>query len=218
MTRFEIADFATHELPDASGPVAPPDMATSGFPPADLLPPPDMAPSNSAPADLLPISRRIFVTDETYQGNLIQAAAKATALEAADRLCQVAATKAQLTGNWRAWISANNTNAIDRMADGGPWLLVGTQITVFADRANLTTAPAVGINRNQYGVQLSPGTTYAWTQTSTGGKENNLGCYDWSSSASGDFGNAGNPNGVSDWTASNGIYCNSAAHLYCLEQ
>ena len=104
------------------------------------------------------------------------------------------------------------------MSDGTSWQLIGTQIVVFADRSSLATTPTIAINRNQYGVPLASGSAFAWTQTSTGGSENNLGCYDWSSSASDDFGNVGNPNGISDWTATTAIYCNTPAHLYCLEQ
>ena len=156
---------------------APPDLATHGT--TDGALPPiegvagDMATTTTPPPPIVDLSpptpRRIFVTAETYAGNLIQAAGNSVALEAADALCGTAAAEAQLSGTWRAWLSADNTNAIDRMSDGTSWQLIGTQIVVFADRSSLATTPTIAINRNQYGGPLASGSAFAWTQTSTGG-------------------------------------------------
>jgi hypothetical protein len=163
--------------------------------------------------------KRIFVTSATFQGNLMTVGGGATGLAGADTLCAVAATQANLGGTWKAWLSDGATNAIDRITGIGPWVLVGTGAMAFTDKANLMTAPLVPINRDEHGAQLAAGNgVYAWTATGNGGTFSQLDCYEWTSPKVGDFGNVGNPNGTSDWTASNGAYCDGAYHLYCLEQ
>jgi hypothetical protein len=172
----------------------------------------------AGPADLSPPSpKRIFVTAQSYPGNLVKTAGGTMGLASADSLCGQAASGAHLGGSWKAWLSDGSHNAIDRIADVAPWQLVGSGATAFTRKADLAAMPAVSINLDETGSQVGAG-AYAWTATDTKGLFSMLDCYDWTSSNPGDFGNMGNPNGLGDWSQATGLGCNGAYHLYCLEQ
>jgi hypothetical protein len=136
-------------------------------------------------------------------------------LTAADKLCTSSAVLGNLGGAWRAWISDGKTNAIDHVVGSGPWFLVNGG-PLFQDHASLATRPAAPINHTQHGMPLG-GDNYVWTATS-GGTFSMLDCCEWISAKAGDFGNVGNANGTDDWSASNGVWCNGAHHLYCFEE
>lgn len=139
-------------------------------------------------------------------------------LTGADAICQAAATGATtpLTGTWKAWLSDSTTNAIDRMADVGPWFLVNNTTQVFASKAALTGNPAVAINMDQSGNTQSTAQP-VWTNTLANGTKNTLNCSNWTSAAGN--GNTGNHGSASaTWTEDGGQPCASAAHLYCFEQ
>ncbi len=185
---------------DGSADFAVADLATVDFATAELGPPPP---------------RWVFVTAESWNGDLVTAAMGGSGLASADKLCTASAVLGNLGGTWHAWLSDGTTDAINHVVGTGPWFLVGGG-QVFADHASLGGAPAIAINHTQHGQPLA-GDAYVWTATS-GGKFDGLDCYEWTSPKFGDFGNVGNANGVNDWTASNGVYCNEAHHLYCFEQ
>jgi hypothetical protein len=162
----------------------------------------------SARADANVVPKRVFVTRDTVVGDF-------GGLGNADAFCGAAATK--LGGTWRAWLSDGKTNAIDRIADVGPWLLMGTTTTVFASKASLAGAAAVPIDRDQSGNRL-PAPGYVWTATGAGGTFSGLDCYDWTSKDPSAFGNVGNGGGASDWSWSTGVGCSGHYPLYCFEQ
>ena len=63
----------------------------------------------------------------------------------ADAKCQLAADSQLLGGTFKAWISTTSGNAIDRIADVGPWVLVDNATKVFNNKANLQTVPLSAI-------------------------------------------------------------------------
>ncbi len=173
----------------------------------------------AGPAQVPPGAKRIFVTQETFEGNLVSGGG----LAGADGACSDAAKAAQLGGSWKAWISTSTVDAIDRISDVGPWFdLGGTEI--FSDKANLAQSPAAALWRDENGTSLA--SDRIWTGTGFGGKyAPDLGpgskpCSDWTSAAQGEsakIGQVGRKDGAA-WTAFAGTTCDQQAHLICLEQ
>jgi hypothetical protein len=167
--------------------------------------------------DMLSGSKRVFVTASGYTGDLKTAGAAADGLAGGDKLCATASTAALLGGTWKAWLSTDATNAIDRIADVGPWYLMdGTK--VFNNKANIMTTPLVTIGRDENGMSVPSGRV--WTGTSDGGGADSHGnCKGWTSLQAGDAGVTGDvmpP--VGNWTAFAITGCDSSARIYCFEQ
>jgi len=181
----------------------------------------DASPGDSAVADSAtdapPAAKRFFVTSSTYNGDLKTAGAAADGLTGGDNLCKTAAMSASLGGTWRAWLSGDSVNAIDRINDVGPWHLVGGAV-VFTNKDNLKTVPLTDINYDEKGQQIATGA--AWTGTLTGGMaKTGSTCATFSTSDMNAFTNAGLFPGTSNWTSTAiGSPCSGAGHLYCIEQ
>lgn len=165
--------------------------------------------------------RRIFVTDATWPGYFGRGAGgrDQSPTDAADALCRTAAEGAGLGGSWRAWLSSGGTafaNAADRIADTGPWYLMGTDTLVFNNKANLLNTPLAPIEINEHGVALLEGRV--WTGSQVGGQLADD-CNAWRSGSeyratAGDLSATGTA-----WTNAGVSDCDSVdAHLYCLEQ
>lgn len=160
--------------------------------------------------------KRVFVTVTDYDGNLKgKVSGAASGLAAGDKLCQLAADAAVLGGTWKAWLSdgSTNTNAIDRIADVGPWYLVDGTTKVFNNKANLATSPLQVINRNENGGLVSAD---VWTGTSAGGTASDS-CNGWATINSGS-GRYGNSTSTANWTDYSYDSCYEKKHLYCFEQ
>lgn len=133
----------------------------------------DGAVSDSARADgggvadapqVKPGARRTFITKETFQGDL--GGGSATGAERGDAACTTAAKAAQLGGAWKAWLSTSTVDAIDRIAEVGPWYdLAGTLI--FADKSGLETSPSSALWLDEHGSGLP--SDRIWTGTGFGG-------------------------------------------------
>ena len=91
--------------------------------------------------------KRIFITKTTFLGNL-------GGLAGADAKCTAAAAARSLGGTWKAWLSDASTNAIDRIGDVGPWVLVGSGTRVFDNKAQLETGQNGPVNRNESGALI----------------------------------------------------------------
>jgi hypothetical protein len=171
----------------------------------------------SSSTGLPPGSKRIFITHDKFLGNL----ANGGGLSGADKTCDTAAQAASLGGAWKAWASTTTANAIDRIADVGPWLdLKGTKI--FENKEGLKTSPLAGLWLDEQGVGLA--SESIWTGTNFGGIFSNTptqeACMDWTSSSMGDgakIGQVGRQDGAA-WTAYSSTSCDQQAHLLCLEQ
>jgi hypothetical protein len=157
--------------------------------------------------------KRVFITAATFTGNLGGPAG-------ADASC--AAAGAALGGTWIAWLSTTTDDAIDRVADVGPWYDVeGTRI--FADRAALAGSPETGLWYDEAGVFLA--SDHIWTGTGFGGTYiaaliGEPPCGEWTSGSMADqakVGQVGRADGAA-WTAQSNTTCDQQAHLLCLEQ
>jgi hypothetical protein len=175
------------------------------------------AASSSASGGPPAFAKRVFVTSATYTGNLKLQGSGADGLDGGDKLCQLAASAATLGGTWRAWLSTTTVNAIDRIADVGPWYrLDGAK--VFNNKASIVTSgPLVAIDVDEVGGSPKVNT---WTGTKKSGIFDSFSCHDWTDEApvNGYEGIVGITVGVQLWTESSSNPCHLENTLYCFEQ
>ena len=163
---------------------------------------------NDSPGD----ARRVFVTGAVL-GNLYESPA---GLIGGDARCNRVATSSGLGGTWRAWLSAEGSNAIDRIEGDGPWYLTDGSTLVFASRAALAAGPAAKINRDELGGELADDLP-VWTGTTSTGASLASTCSAWTAIAgSGHVGRIGSM--TASWTDDGELGCGSYAYLYCFEQ
>jgi hypothetical protein len=164
--------------------------------------------------------KRVFVTSATYSGDLKTHGKGDDGLEGADNLCNLAATAANLGGTWTAWLSSSTADAIDRIADVGPWYLVDQCTRVFANKASIAVSgPEVGIDLTEQGVMPEP--YNAWTGSDETGRADPFNCNEWTNDQPihGYEGRVGLPESTSSfWTASSSNPCDGKNRLYCFEQ
>jgi hypothetical protein len=174
----------------------------------------------------LPAGKIVFLTSTSYSGDLRAAGRADNGLTGANNVCATAAAAAGMGGAWRAWLSDSTHDAIDLIADVGPWYLRdGTKI--FNNKANLQTTALSAIARDENGhpVAAWDGTNhhYAWTGTLPGGRRTTDTCLDWTNAEHNGDGAVGSFDKVGEWTgtASSRLPCDGTSyrmHLYCLEQ
>ena len=162
----------------------------------------------------------VFMSAATVLGNL-------GGLAGADSLCAGYAAGAGLSGGpWKAWLSDESTNAIDRIADAGPWYLVGTYTVAFNTKAQLgalnPSTPDINISESGATVPYYNGTSLAvWSGSESGGTASpGYTCLNWSTSSSSSPAKIiaipnGSPMVVSDATCAGAV---GGIHLICLEQ
>lgn len=166
--------------------------------------------------------KRVFVTSNSFSGDLKTAGGGTSGLDGADRLCNGAATEAGLGGTWKAWLSDEATNAFDRIVWDGPWYLLDDRL-VFEVRASLRGGPLGGgvlITEIGQAVDTSSSSGWAWTGSDSFGKTTTgLTCAGWTYGGPESFGQGGNVTATDyTWSAHTSHPCNAAARLYCLEE
>lgn len=174
------------------------------------------------------VDKRVFVTAARFHGDLMHQGGGADGVDGADKLCQAAASQAQLGGAWVAWVSSSSVDAITRLADDGRWALVdGTE--VFAARSEIQLGPKHAIDRTESGEALLPSQdpVVVWTNTDSLGRNSQDGqndaCDDWSGQVGAaavgvlfDPQSGGGP-GL-HWTDTKQPRgCGDTFHLYCFE-
>lgn len=154
-------------------------------------------------------AKRVFVTSARFNGNL-------GGLGGGDDKCQAEADAALLMGTFRAWISTPAQNAIQRMADTGPWTLVDGTTLVFATREQMEQGPSVPLNRNARGELVA---SAVWTGTIEDGTASDETCQSWTSGFTADFAAVGSSAAADiGWTMTATQTCSGSAALYCFEQ
>jgi len=174
----------------------------------------------------LPVFQRsgvlAFATSATGTGNLSSwpQAGGATGIAAGDAICRALAASAHLVDppRYKAWLSDSTTNAKDRFpSTAGPWVRPdGTHIS---DPGGLTSSGGLETTINQTETESYLGAEQAWTGTKSNGSKDSDACTDWTTAATGAFGELGiaNAPATGSWTSSGFAPCNvSTAHLYCL--
>jgi hypothetical protein len=151
--------------------------------------------------------KRVFVTSQSYAGTV------------AASVCQTVAESVNLGGSWTAWLSSSASgtsyDAIDEITGSGPWVRLDG-VVVFANHAQLATAPTVQIDVTEAGQKVVGAAV--WTGTLTGGRHAVDTCYGWQSTTYN--GSIGDITTTAAWTAAGNSYsCSSGtAHVYCFEQ
>ncbi|MBM4778820.1 MAG: hypothetical protein GQE15_14040 [Archangiaceae bacterium] len=163
--------------------------------------------------------KRAFVTSRTWTGNLKGMAA--SGVLGADAKCQAAAAMANLPGTFKAYVSTDTLDALDRMADVGPWVtrdVAGAPVVVLPSRAALADLNASRtFTTDETGAAL-PATKDAWTGNLPNGKRDmGTTCRSWESSAATDNAEVGSLAGQA-WQHDGPATCDQQRRLLCLEQ
>lgn len=163
------------------------------------------------------VRKRIFVTNSTFNGNL-------GGLDGGDQRCNLSAQLAGLGGKWIAWLSVGAdglspaVNAIDRVADVGPWYRIDGFL-VFQNRAEMAGAPRAPINCDEKGGMFISGPSNVWTGTRVGGVASLDDCARWTASTAATDGVSGSRFATNlNWSEASVTFCSSTYPLYCIEQ
>lgn len=182
--------------------------------------------------------KRMFVTSQIYRGGEIkQMGGMATGLESGDKLCANLAAAANLGGTFKVWLSDATTNAINRIAEAGPWYNTSRSDILFKSKLDLVVQPLSFKPQDERGQAATSrfisGVPDVWTGTgktgmhmvpTLGDKQTN--CANWSATKYMQFGvpqdhygYAGSLSYKESWSELNGLSdCSSSGHLYCFEQ
>jgi hypothetical protein len=170
-----------------------------------------------AAIDAAPVPKRVFVTNETFSGNLGGRAG-------GDAKCVSAAADAGLGGQWVAWLSVPGGNAIEHI-DDGPYVLVDGSGPIAANKTELVSGHiAHAINMTESKVVLTENRG-VWTGTSSNGTVAET-CSGWELSSKTIYGTLGSTLATDDgWTKGAGAEppsevwpCSTEVSLYCFEQ
>jgi hypothetical protein len=158
--------------------------------------------------------KRIFHYPNGALGQIRDARDPRPAVEVADARCMTGASQRRLAGTWRAWLSSSTVDAIDRIADVGPWYRLDGKTKLFESKAQLRAGPLAPID--------PPGDPVAgrpfWTGTLADGTRSSLTCQDWTDyvMARGTVGRADAVGGA--WVAAEPSSCGFYGGLLCIEQ
>lgn len=178
-----------------------------------------------------PRGKRIFISSQAYDGDFTKISPRGSTLDAADELCTTLARGANLSGAFKAWLSSQaainksravNADAIDRIADVGPWYqfdsLGKKEIKTFNNKANLLGSALERIRYDERGLDVSSSANFrVWTGSNRFGRALET-CEGFTSSNSFDDGSVGKANVESEWNFNENVSCYRESHLICLEQ
>ena len=161
-------------------------------------------PAITAPAN----AKKVFITAVSYKGNF-------GGLDAADTICKNRAQDLGLPNHdkFKAWLSDDSINAIDRFSSDGPWYRLDG-VKVADSKTDLTDGELfTSINYT--------GTSYigdvVWTGTTVDGQYNSPSCANWTSEITGN-GSYGISTYINQyWTEGMNHNCSFSAGLYCFE-
>jgi hypothetical protein len=178
-------------------------------------------------------AKRVFVTFNVYTGDLKTQGGGTDGLDGADKLCALAAASVNLGGQWKAWLSTSSVNAIDRIAEVGPWLNLAKQV-VFFNKATVKSGALVPIRYSERAHDITSGgpTSATWTGTNGDGVRSQPGtadrtCLDWTigtvdiSAPPSSWNQAQDGSGLSAgklWTEFGIHHCDDKHRLVCFEQ
>lgn len=155
-------------------------------------------------------ARKMFVTTNTYDGNL-------GGLAGADAKCQAEAVQRNLPGTFKAWLSDSTTSAASRLSHSRfPYVRPDGQMiaTEWADLVD-----------GSIGVRLYQGTAsfvadkWPWTGTTADGNSHPSTCQDWTTNSSTWRGMQGDIMVTSGrWTEDSSGGCNTPVPLVCVQQ
>lgn len=129
-----------------------------------------------AGSEVQTVRKRVFHLLNGALGKIQDSSAAKTGLDVADAECTTAGAM-HGGGQWRAWLSSSSMNAIDRLADVGPWYRLDQQTKLFESRAAITQGPLVPIvDAPDAGAGVR---ALFWTGTLLDGTASDATCADW---------------------------------------
>lgn len=177
--------------------------------------------------------RFVFVTSQTFDGDLVSAAAALESSEfegtdgilAGDYICQYLAENADvpLPGTYMAWLSDATRSPSSRFDTSftGPYVLT-TGTAIAYDWADLIDGSLnASIYYDENAISMYPIAAHAWTNTfSIGTPGGSSGCISWTSAESSlPSSLVGYTNSYgSQWTNNGSETCDWSFHLYCFQQ
>lgn len=166
---------------------------------------------------------RAFLTSQTYEGDFTAVVGGEDGILGADMICQLHADMAGLGGDWGAWISGTDSDAIDRVEDVGPWHLLDSCGQLFASKAAITfSGPERPFNVDENGAEVHPAESRMWSGTDRFGRFNGFSCDGWTVGGPITEGGTGSPYFDWDheeyWTDNVTSPCAIEARLLCLER
>lgn len=167
-------------------------------------------------------AKRVFVSSQSYHGDLRTLGGGATGLEGADNLCTQLANREHLGGTWKAYLTDSKTYAPSRMADVGPWYLLDGRKAFHSLPGVQGNALAV-LDINEAGNSfLSPGRAWVGEHWTYGSETVDRTCGDWTRGSE-SSGLVGEPLVADRWmgvqsSSASISYCDKRAQLYCFEQ
>ncbi|MFB6374778.1 MAG: DUF1554 domain-containing protein [Bradymonadaceae bacterium] len=157
---------------------------------------------------------RFFRTSTTYSGYL-------GGLSGADAKCNAQASRAQLTGTWKAILSDTSTSAKSRIRVAAGLYNMSPDRDVATDREDLWDGSiATRITRNAKGNNAD--VEYVWTGTEEDGSSAAKNCDNWTNASTSSGGHVGGTDvGVPAYwisiTASNECKASNIIGLYCID-
>lgn len=156
---------------------------------------------------------KVFVSSAKGSGNVM-------GLAGGDGICNDLAQSANLTGDFKAWLSTSSMNAKNRFqTTDKPYYMVNGQ--KIADNLSdlLQNKPDVPISFNEQGNDLrTQDYTHVLTGTDDNGVKTDYTCQDWESEEATDSGLYGTLAQTNTWTALNTKACNILnQRIYCFE-
>lgn len=152
---------------------------------------------------------RVFLTSSTHRPNFGGSGD-------GDAICNQLAAAAGLTGSWKVWLSSEDEDARDRIAEGEYRLIDGTVLaTSIGDLLDGSLAHAIDVTER--GVRIN-GSDGVWTGTNPNGTKAPYRCNEWNGTSA-DDGVAGTMSATgSSWTHDGGpTPCFDEYRLYCFE-
>jgi hypothetical protein len=142
-----------------------------------------------------------------------------TGLAAGDAICRTRAAGAGLTnaGNFKALLSSDSEDALDRIVSDGPWVRVDGAPVAWTKADLFGGSFYTPVNLAETGTHLIA--EYAWTGTTRFGVKQSGTCQGWTdeTSASKTYMSMANRAAGELWSQSNSYFCSQQAHLFCIE-
>ncbi len=162
------------------------------------------------------VTKRLFVSSSTHQGDVT--------VGAADTQCQTLADAEGLGGTWKAYLSTTTTSALSRLPADSEWYLVDGTTKVFASIDDIPSNPLADILLDESGTTISTlgASPYIMTGTGTDGAvQAGFSCTDFSVTAGNVYVGVANWKSAaldaSDWSSWGNGPCTTARRIYCFE-
>lgn len=160
--------------------------------------------------------KRIFHLKNGTLGQIRDGNDTRTGLEVADAEC-VQAGQSYGGGQWKAWLSSSTINALDRLADVGPWYRVDQETLLFPSRAAMVNGPLAPIDTQSDPVDDRR--NLFWSGTLAAGSASGSNCQDWTAYGSGLVATVGRVDTAGQgWVNPSSLSCGSYLSLLCIEQ